>query len=303
VWRSATGRLLMSSLADLFVTAGELSETSQELEKVFFDCLRVKNGVYKTTYAHRLDDLNESVANCLPSARPLQVLDVAISSGVSTLEWVESLEEAGLDYHVTGIDLTIGGLLVSFGNRLHAVLDHTKWPLLFEIDGQWVSNPPRKRHLLRYFFPLARMKCALFLWAHRYRDSDGERIQQILGMPTSTRSINLVTPRLMNHPRVTISEGNILTESWTPGAFDVIRAANILNQGYFDRGALIKILLNLRRHLTRSGVLAVCNTDTDEKAVNHASIFALREDQRFEVLSKINGGSEIEDLILHLPTT
>src|SRR5271168_4365264 len=228
-----------TSLTDLFVTAGELGEGSQELERHFFDCLRVKNGVYKTTYAHRLDDLTAEVANHLPAARPLQVLDVAISSGVSTLEWVESLEEAGLDYHVTGVDLTIGGLLVSFGDRLHAVLDHTKWPLLFEIDGQWVSNPPRKRHLLRYFFPLARMKCALFLWAHRYRDSDGERIQQILGMPTSTRSINLVTPRLMNHPRVTISEGNILTESWTPGAFDVIRAANILNQGYFDRGALI----------------------------------------------------------------
>lgn len=292
----------MSSLADLFVTAGELSETSQELEKSFFDCLRVKNGVYKTTYAHRLDDLNAQVENYLPSARPLQVLDVAISSGVSTLEWVESLQEAGLDYHITGIDLTIGGLLVSFGNRLHAVLDHTKWPLLFEIDGQWVSNPPRKRHLLRYFFPLAWMKCALYLWAQRYRESEGERVQRILGMPTSTRSINLVTPRLMNHPRVTISEGNILTESWQPGRFHVIRAANILNKSYFDGNALFKILHNLRRHLTADGILIVCNTDTDEKAANHATIFALREDQRFVVLSKMNGGSEVEDLILQLPT-
>jgi len=289
----------MSSLADLFVPAGELNETSQELEKSFFDCLRVKNGVYKTTYSHRLDDLNARVADCLPAVRPLQVLDVAISSGVSTLEWVESLEEARLDYHMTGIDLTIGGLLVSFGDRLHAVVDDTKWPLLFEIDGQWVSNPPRKRHRLRYFFSLALIKSALFLWAQKYRESDGARFHRVLGMPTNTRAINLVTPRLMNHPRVTISEGNIVAESWQQGTFNVIRAANILNRSYFDNRALTKILHNLRRHLTRGGILVVCNTDTDEEAVNHASIFVLREDQRFEVLAKMNGGSEVEDLILH----
>ena len=121
-------------------------------------------------------------------------------------------------------------------------------------------------------------------------------------MPTLTRSINLVTPRLTNHPRVTISEGNILTESWQQGAFHVIRAANILNRSYFDSDALIKILHNLRRHLTRDSILVVCNTDTDEEAINHATIFSLREDQRFVVLSKMNGGSEVEDLILQLPT-
>jgi hypothetical protein len=290
----------MSSLADLFVNAGELSETSQELEKSFFDCLRVKNGVYKTTYSHRLDDLNAQVANYLPSARPLQLLDVAISSGVSTLEWVESLEEAGLDYHMTGIDLTIGALLVSFGDRLHAVLDHAKWPLLFEIDGEWVSNPPRKKHLFRHLFSLAMIKSALFLWGQRYRKSEDERLQQILGMSPRTRAINLVTPRLMNHPRVTIGEGNILAESWQQGTFHVIRAANILNRSYFDNHALSKTLHNLRSHLTPNGILIVCNTDTDEDAANHATILALREDQQFEVLSRMNGGSEVEDLILHL---
>ena len=249
--------------------------------------------------SHRLDDLNAEVANYLPSARPLQLLDVAISSGVSTLEWVDR-GEAGLDYHMTGIDLTIGALLVSFGDRLHAVLDHAKWPLLFEIDGQWVSNPPRKKHLYRHFFSLAVIRSALFLWAQRYPKSNGVRLHRVLGMPTSTRAINLVTPRLMNHPRVTIGEGNILAESWQQGTFHVIRAANILNRSYFDNHALSKILHNLRRHLIPDGILVVCNTDTDEEAVNHATILALREDQQFEVLSRMNGGSEIEHLILHL---
>jgi hypothetical protein len=291
----------MSPLADLFVIANEPNETFQELERSFFDCLRLKNGVYKTTYAHRLDDLNVWVEDYLPAARPLQVLDVAISSGTSTLEWIQSLESAGLDYHMTGNDLTISGFLVSFGDRLHAVLDQTKWPLLFEIDEFWVSNPPRKRHFFRYLPSLALLKTALFLWELKYRESEGTRIFRILGMKTTTRPISLVTPRLINHPRMTIREGNILTDSWLCGAFHVIRAANILNRKYFDHNSLTKILNNLRRHLAADGILVVCRTDEDAKALNRATVFKLNEDNRFVVLSKMNGGSEIQDLILQLP--
>jgi hypothetical protein len=295
------GDSLMSLVGNLFVTEGELCGTSPELEERFFDCLRLKNGVYKTTHPHRLDDLNAEVERYLPAIQPLQVLDVAISSGVSTLEWAESLEQANVEYQMTGVDLTIGGLLVSFGDRLHTVVDGTKWPLLFEIDGQWLSSPPRKRHLFRHLFSLAVIKSALLLWARRYREPDGGRIQRILGMPTRTRAISLVTPRLMNHPRVTVSEANILTESGLQGAFHVIRAANILNRDYFDDGTLTKVLGNLRKHLNPDGILVVCYTDMSQGSVNRATIFKLGENKSFVVVSKMNGGSEIEDLIVRLP--
>lgn len=289
-----------SLVADLLVN-NVPSEASQELEKSFFDCLRLKNGVYKTTYSHRLDHVNAWVANYLPASNPLKVLDVAISSGTSTLEWAESLEEAKIDYRMTGMDLTIDGLLVSFGDRLHAVLDRTKWPLLFEIDGQWVSNPPRKQHLFRYPFSLALINSALFLWSLKYRESEEGRTLRILGMPTRTQGINLVTPKLTRHPRVTISEGDVLSESWLQGTFHVVRAANILNRKYFNDAALTKIAHNLRRHLTPDGILVVCRTDPDKEAVNRGTIFKLGEDQQFIVLSRMNGGSEVEDLILRLP--
>ncbi len=291
----------MSSLADLFINTDGPCETSEELEKNLFDCLRLKNGVYKTTYAHRLDDLNAWAAHYLPEAQPLRLLDVAISSGTSTLEWVESLEQAKRNYHMTGNDLTIGGFLVSFGDRLHVVLDHTGWPLLYEVDGQWLSNPPRKRHLLRHPLALAFFKCALFRLAHRRDRPEDRRNQRTFGIPTTIRPINLVTPRLSSHPRVTIKEGNILTESWLEGQFHVIRAANILNRRYFDDEALTKILNNLRQHLATDGILIVCRTVTDQKAVNHATIFRLGEGRRFELVSRMNGGSEIENLILQMP--
>jgi hypothetical protein len=289
----------MPLLADLFTASEGPGEVSEELEKNFFDCLRAKNGVYMTTYAHRLDNLNTWMANYLPASRPLQILDVGVSCGVSTLEWAQSLEQSGLEYEMTGVDLTTRGMMVSFGARFHVVLDRTKRPLLFEVDREWLSNPPRKRHLLRYLFPLGFIKSALWVWRQRYRESDGETTQRILGMPVRTQSISLVTPRLANHPHVTIREGNILTDSWQPG-FHVIRAANILNRGYFDDQALTTILSNLRRHLAVGGLLVICRTN-DQESVNRATVFKLMDEQRFVSLATMNGGSEIESLVLQLP--
>src|SRR5215469_16260260 len=150
------------------LAAGRAVQASEALVSSLFDSLRLKNGVYKTTSSHRLDDVNTWVSNYLPAASPLNVLDVAISSGTSTLEWVDSLVESGFNCRMTGMDLTIDALLVSFGDRLHAVLVRTRWPLMFEIDGQFVPNPPRKKHLLKYLIPLTRIRWALRRWSGQY---------------------------------------------------------------------------------------------------------------------------------------
>lgn len=290
----------MSRLNKFFVADIERGQIPEDLQRDFFDCLRLKNGVYKTTYARRFDDLNTWMADYLPAIRPLQVLDLAISSGVSTLEWVQALAEAGIDFHMTGTDLTIAGTLVSFGERLHAVLDDTNWPMLFEIDGNWLSGRPRKRDILRYAFSLALIKSALLLWASRYRESKSQETQNILGVSTTTRSINLVIPKLTKHSRVTVREANILSESSLEGTFHVIRAANILNKSYFDNQALTKIVQNLRYHLAIGGILIVCRTDPHQEGLNRATIFELNGRRQFVTKSRLNGGSEIEELVLQL---
>lgn len=290
----------MSRLNKFFVSDIERGQIPEDLQKDFFDCLRLKNGVYKTTYARRFDDLNKWIAEYFPAIRPLQVLDVAISSGVSTLEWVQILAEAGIDFHMTATDLTIAGTVVSFGKRLHAVLDDSKWPMLFEIDGHWVSGRPRKRDILRHPFSLALIKSALVVSMARDRVSKAYGTQHIFGVPTTTRSISLVTPQLTNHSRVTVRAANILSESALEGTFHVIRAANILNKSYFDNHALTRILHNLRCHLAIGGILIVCRTDPHQEGLNRATVFELNEKKQFIAKSRLNGGSEIEELVLQL---
>ena len=88
---------------------------------------------------------------------------------------------------------------------------------------------------------------------------------------------------------------------------DVLRAANILNKGYFDEDILEQMVRNLRRRLRPGGLMIVCNTDYNEGfdygrmdygGMNNASLFRLDADGRFVVQARLNAGSEIEGLVL-----
>src|SRR5262249_46243598 len=89
---------LKPTVADVYFgsTIGGGNDRAQELrERVFFSRLRLSNGVYKTTYSGRFGDVNEMIAKWLPSQTEIAVMDVAISSGVSTVELCEWLMKKG----------------------------------------------------------------------------------------------------------------------------------------------------------------------------------------------------------------
>src|SRR2546423_1557373 len=93
------------------------SSAEQEfLERQFFDRVILPNGTFKTTSARRLDDLNQAVLPHLARIpeRTLKIMDVSISSGVSTLEWYDFLLENGIRVEMVGTDLTVYASLVSF---------------------------------------------------------------------------------------------------------------------------------------------------------------------------------------------
>ena len=81
------------------------------LEDLFFRNIHLPNGTFKTTYRRRLDDLNALVRSHLPPRRPLDCMDVAVSSGVSTLEWIEFLAESGVQCRMTAGDAQVHAYL------------------------------------------------------------------------------------------------------------------------------------------------------------------------------------------------
>jgi len=268
-------------------------------ERAFFRSIRLKNGTYKTTYAHRLDDLNDIVNSVLPADRPLAIMDAAASSGIATLEWMKSLEQAGVAFRMTAGDLCVRAFLLSFGPSLHVLVDETGYPLQFDIRNKAVPYPPRRRlslvnpplfvgaHTVRWLLP------PLFARVFKRRIFDGHPIRRY---GIDCRETLLISPRLARQSSLTILDDDLLSGGSFANAFHVIRAANVLNRTYFGDDMLRAMLANLRARLRRDGLLIVCRTHDD--GVNHGTVFRLAGSDRFEVVCRIGDGSEVESLII-----
>jgi hypothetical protein len=84
------------------------------MEKEFFSSTRLSNGVHKTASPLRLDDANQLMIAVFQKlgVAPETFFDVAVSSGISTIEWFESLQQARLRPSMTATDLTMTAYLV-----------------------------------------------------------------------------------------------------------------------------------------------------------------------------------------------
>jgi hypothetical protein len=264
--------------------------TDQEsLERSFFTSIRLKNGTYKTTHSGRLDDLNDLVNRYLPRGRRLDVMDVGVSSGITTMEWMSSLERLGIEHHVTAGDLTLRAWLVSLGRHLHVLVDADQYPLQYDVFGRAVSSPPWGRQRAIYALPVTLLN---FVLATRYAVHGSGMVG------IRRRPLTLVSPRLIERKNVEFVEDDITRSTVWPRRFAAVRAANILNRGYFDETTLAGIVRRLRSRLVNGGLLIVCRTDEANR--NRATVFSLDQHRRFRIVTRLNDGAELESLVLSL---
>jgi hypothetical protein len=261
----------------------------EERERVFFHAIALRNGTNKTTYARRLGTVNAIVNRALPTRRPLEIMDVGVSSGVSTLEWMDDLDRAGVEYRMTAGDVCVTAYLLAVTDWLHILIDNDAYPLQFEICGRAIPYPPGLRrsvlfpplpllmHALRWLLPLVPAA-----WLRQ----KGTRV-------------HLIDPQLQQRG-IAVVEDDLLAPCAFDHRFDVIRVANVLNRCYFSDESVVAMASTLRRRLERGGILIVCRTDDDN--VNHGTVFVSTEPPHLEVLCRIGDGSEIEQLILDAAT-
>ena len=264
-------------------------------EDRFFHSIELRNGTRKTTWHRRLDDLNEFVMGLLPMQRPLEIMDVAVSSGVSSAEWLEALERAGVQCRMVAGDAVVESFLISFGPRLRALADRTGHLMQLDIGGHAIRlPPPRRRDQLRYLPCIRLMELATRL----FDLTSLPRGAEVRRWGVSCRALALLSPSLSQLPRLEAVEDDILTDGRFARRFHVLRAANILNLAYFDTDTLTRMVSNLRDRLLPGGLLIICRTS--EQQSNDATVFTLGEDGRLRVAARLNRGSEIEPLALAL---
>jgi hypothetical protein len=274
----------------------------EALEKVFFKSVGLPNGTWKTTSHRRLDDLNALVQQHLPADRPLNIMDVACSSGVSTVEWLESLDRAGVDAHMTAGDASVNAYLLSIGDNLRALVDRHGRVMQYEVAGVGIGVPVRKRMMAKFGLRVLFTKMLASLLGPTLSDPKVPATGEKWGV--RWKHLQLVSPSIRNRRQFEVVEDDILVNRVFQRRFHVLRAANILNLGYFDSVTLTSMLINLRDRLRDGGVLVVCRTvpgDAKRPEMNHGTVFGLDAQRRLRVLARLNEGSEVESIALSLP--
>lgn len=292
----------MPTTREIFFSSDGLdAEARAELEDRFFCSLKLSNGTYKRTGRGRLSDLDEFVERLLPLVRPLRVMDVAVSSGVTTAEWAQRLEESGVEFQMTAGDSALKAFHLSLGRGLGVLLDACGHALQLDLRDRAVHTPIGPRAFLRNPFSITLVRAAARLFFPSLRAAllrDPSRVSAGL-FGVELRALDLMSRSLAGRANVRVVEDDVLTCGEFVRNFHVVRAANILNQTYFDDAKLSTILSNLRSRLLPGGLLVVCRTDA--RGVNRATVFALGTLGRFEVAGRLNGGADVERLALELP--
>ncbi|MFV0446493.1 MAG: hypothetical protein ACK5Q5_23210 [Planctomycetaceae bacterium] len=213
----------------------------------------------------------------VPDDRPVAVLDVGVSSGVSTVELSTALREQGWLYRLSGIDLYLEARLVRslFGAVLFLPPDDI---LQSDVLGFAFPNTPPSR-ISGWIFGAVRP-----LLRRRWRRGMGSECVPLLCSAARRSDITFVS-------------GDVLGEVYPPDPaqhFDLIRVANVLNASYFTASQLRTACHNLARKLSRQGSLLVARSTDDG---NVATVYQRDADQ-LRVMDHYRGGVEIDEAML-----
>lgn len=261
-------------------------------EQEFFTSLRLRNGTYKTTFQRRFSEINQALQEFLQTDAIAvgSILDVGISSGSNTLELYQELDSAGYKSQIVGTDMMLDAWLVHVFPGFFALVDDAGYPLRYDVFNRSMKPWVTSKDYRTGFFIIR--KCLNLLLGHRAR--------QIMRLPNSAgiRKVELVTPRILEHQNIFVQKDDITTYNHDfEGRFTFIRAANVLNRGYFSNEGLASIIDNVKRYLTKPrGALLVVRTHED--GINHGTLFNIDADGGCKILQRFGQGSEIEDIVL-----
>lgn len=269
---------------EVFSQAHRSPETQQLLEREFFARVLLPNRTFKTTNADRLHDLNHCLDAPIQELNvpEIKIIDIAVSSGVSTAEWYEHLSSQGISFCMTATDLTIEAIhsRLSFAPNNATLRDKSSRLMHFDIFG--MGFPPHRSGLHLHIFPQALAE-SLIWCASR------------LGLVKHNK-ISLLSREVSSCKSITIVEDDLsLDNPEFRARFDVVRVANLLNLAYFSIAELEQMIRNVVDRLAPDGLLAICRTHANGN--NHGSIFKLNKSE-LTVIDRIGQGSEVESIVL-----
>lgn len=277
----------------IFLSEKSNGNRQNEDEFRFFSSIKLKNGVTKTTDRNRMRDVDSWFYGFLPNGKVQTLLDVGISSGITTVELCELFEANKAEYRVTGMDSDLTAFLLIFPDGKSVLTDKSGNPIHFEIGGKGFGYVKGTNVSHRVERALLKLRSGFFT---NFRlDGDLETIEKFTEKNgVEIHRIQLVCREIRENPSIKLLEESIFAEN-SGEKYSAIRAANILNKGYFTDAQLADALGKLKNRLETKGFLLVCRTNIEGQ--NNATLFTLTEENKFALAGRFGEGSEIEDLV------
>lgn len=275
----------MPTASTFFSTPPE--RISPAVEDRFFGRLKTGNATFKRTGHGRLDRVNDGLIDAFSraGAQVSTVLDIGISSGVTTIELADALRAAGHDVQVTGTDRSLIAHMVELSRFVRVLAEPNGHVLQYDLCGLAIK-PWRRR--LDYVNGMVAVRAVL----HRLLDA---RVRARLAVDEG-KALPLVTPRLRLGRDIDLLENDITrTCPALIGRFDLVRAANILNRHYFREEQLLRAAANVRNYLHGPGAWLLL-VRTNEGDSHDGSLLRMEPDGRLKLIRRYGAGSEVESL-------
>lgn len=250
------------------------------------------NRTYKRTYSHRFREFDQAIARQLAGPnRPgtLRVHDLAVSNGITAVELYRLLAQTchgQIEYLAS--DLSPGIVAVRAG-KVTLILDPTNHACLQLIRPPFVFNLQKKENARR--FPVNWLVRRSLEATHcvelkrRYLAGDPQ---------LQVDEIELLHPECQQLVRSTAPFTFRSIDIMQPmeGPYDLVRAMNILNPGYFGAKELQRAIANIHASLVVGGLLATGSNQDSDSWVDGAIYRKTREG--FELVLKTGSGSSVD---------
>ena len=251
--------------------------------------LRTSNGTWRTTFRQRMSDVDAIALDLLQHRYPqdahVQVQDRGASNCLTSAEWAKKLFLLFPHATLEASDRLLHLLHIALAGERAYIIEPEGEPLQY-------LHPPFVvflGYINPYRYPLRRLIAGVIKRSFRKLDLPKQcsayRVDQICCIHPEAKSLRNIDSRFQ------ICTRSVFAES--PG-MDVLRTMNILNRNYFPRERLLEGANAAFRSLKPGGLWIVGRTL--ENQTNHATFFR-RTEKKWEAITRIGNGSEIEELI------
>jgi len=255
-----------------------------EAEDEFFSGLRLANQTFKTTLSGRMSNLDALTVRLARDRgwRSPAILDVGVSSGATTIDLLETMRSSGLEPTIVATDLTIKAGIFATAPGMRILEDSFGNSLQYEFFGMGIRAWNRRLDFMTGYFLLSRLGRIL-----------SARLPKSHIMNVKLVSRRRIWPMM---DEIEFLE-NDLTKRYSEfdNRFNIVRAANVLNRGYFDSAKLRGMIDNLTAYARKPGGLLIINR-THEDGTNQGTFFEV-SDSGLHAVHRIGSGSEIESLV------